>query len=107
MSPHLASANPILTSHPLSPLHEFVCTCFTLNFMNREKLHIIPSIAVFGILAVLRYQIIVIPTILQEGISLFGKQPEEIVLRLVGTTDYNGMAALLYEPRPIETKNVP
>ena len=45
MSPHLASANPILTSHPLSPLHEFVCTCFTLNFMNREKLHIIPSIA--------------------------------------------------------------
>ena len=63
--------------------------------------------AVFGILAVLRYQIIVIPTILQEGISLFGKQPEEIVLRLVGTTDYTGMAALLYEPRPIETKNVP
>lgn len=62
--------------------------------------------AVFGIPAVLRYQI-VIPTILQEGISLFGKQPEEIVLRLVGTTNYNGMAALLYEPRPIETKNVP
>lgn len=46
-----------------------------------------------------RYYISVIPTILGEGIRLFGKMEKERKLSLVGTQNYNGIVELIYERR--------
>lgn len=46
-----------------------------------------------------KYCITVIPTILGDGIPLFKKQQNELKLKLVSTTNYNGMVDLVYEKR--------
>lgn len=46
-----------------------------------------------------RYHISVIPTILGDGIKLFGTVKEEIKLRCVDTRTYNGITDLVYERR--------
>ncbi len=46
-----------------------------------------------------RYYISVIPTILGEGIRLFGEMEKERKLSLVGTQNYNGIVELIYERR--------
>lgn len=46
-----------------------------------------------------RFCITVVPVILGDGISLFGKRMHEIPLVLISTRKYNGMVDLLYERR--------
>lgn len=46
-----------------------------------------------------RYWITIIPTLLGDGIRLFGELPEEQKLRLIQSRNYNGMVELIYENR--------
>lgn len=46
-----------------------------------------------------RYHINMIPTILGDGIRLFGTQEQEIPLRLLSTEHYNGIVDLVYMKR--------
>ena len=46
-----------------------------------------------------QYWVSVIPTILGNGISLFGNDNPEIKLKLISTQSYNGMTDLIYERR--------
>lgn len=46
-----------------------------------------------------RYHLSVIPTLLGNGIPLFGALPCERKLRLAGTRTYNGITDLIYERR--------
>lgn len=43
--------------------------------------------------------ITVIPTILGDGVALFAKHENEIPLKLISSTQYNGMIDLVYEKR--------
>lgn len=45
------------------------------------------------------YYISIIPTILGEGIPLFGKSFKERKLKLISTRKYNGIVELIYTPR--------
>ena len=46
-----------------------------------------------------RYHINMIPTLLGDGIRLFGAQEQEIPLRLLSTEHYNGIVDLVYTKR--------
>ncbi|MBO1265897.1 dihydrofolate reductase [Proteiniclasticum sp. SCR006] len=46
-----------------------------------------------------RFCITVVPVILGDGISLFGKRMQEIPLELISILKYNGMVDLMYERR--------
>ena len=46
-----------------------------------------------------RFHISVIPTILGDGIPLFGQSEQELQLRLIRTQSYNGITDLVYERR--------
>ena len=45
------------------------------------------------------YHISVIPTILGDGVSLFGKHNKDLKLKLISTENYNGITDLIYERR--------